>query len=486
MENQTPEKVSPWAASNSRQAPMLLTNGAVANAALGRRGAGRPRVMTVSGLGEDPAKGDTVDAFGQSLALNSESNGDIVQRLYGLGIDRRRSDPIVREAQFFDARFGGWRPRIHRVTRLARLASALVRGAEVDVVPTGGLVLRPSDVPDADVVSDVWNLPDARRRADAYFKTTRRLLPIRLPTPASAMHWTEPVAARAVGVPNLYCVSDLAAFRLPHASPLDKRRLLKRWRAIIAAADHLLVSSEACGRDLVRLFAMPEHRFTVTHQICGGRRSHGRDVEERVSHDQIRSTFGLPHRGYYVCHGPIEMMSNIGRIAEAYLASGTKRPLFIVGSMGYKGHLELRTIREDHVRFFELDASKIVAKRLVTLVDGLPRDLLAGVIRGARAVVVPFLYDCVGTAALDAMRFGTPVIASTTGAMPELVADAALTVDPYDAGAIADAIRAVDGDDELCASLSGKGPRRAALFGLDAFNARLEAAYERLGLSPAA
>jgi glycosyltransferase involved in cell wall biosynthesis len=440
--------------------------------------------VAVSALGGDPAEQRGADAFGRSLAMNAEHNGDAVRRLYGVGLDWRRSDnPLMREAQLADARFGSWEPGVNLVARLARLASALVRTARVEAVPSSGAVLRPSYDPDGDGAPDLWNLPDAQRRADAYFKTTTKLLPVRLPSPVSAMHWTKPVVARAVGVPNLYCVPDLAAFLLPYASPLDKRRLLRRWRAIIGAADHLLVSSEACGRDLVRLFGVPEHRFTVTYQISGDGRPQGRQAG-CVTQEQIRATFDLPHRGYYVCHGPVDMMSNIGRLAEAYMASGTKHPLLIVGSMGYKGHLELRTIRDDHVRYFERDASRIVAKRQITVIDGLPRDLLAGLVRGARAVVVPFLYECVGTAALEAMRYGTPVITAATGAMPELVADAALTVDPYDPRQIADAIRAVDGGDELRARLSGKGPRRAAQFGPEAFNGRLEAVYERLGLRP--
>lgn len=441
-----------------------------------------PRVMAVSALAGDSAKEDALDAFGRSLEQNTERSGDIVQRLYGFTAGRRRSDPLVREAQFFDARFGSWRPRVRRLTRLAQLTSALVGGSKVDVLPVSGTVLQPSDVLDGEAASAAWNLPDAQRRADAYFKTTRRLLPIHLPPQASAMHWTRPVPARAVGVPNLYCVPDLAAFRLPYASPLDKRRLLRRWKTIIAGADHLLVSSEACGRDLVRLFEVPENQFTVTYQIYGGGLLRSTDAQ-RVPQDQVHSTLGLPHRGYYLLHGPVEMMSNVGRVAEAYLSSGTKHPLLIVGAAGYKGHLEVQAIRDDHVRYFERGASRITVKRQVAVIDALPRNLLAGVIHGARAVVVPFLYDCVGTAALEAMRLGAPVITSTTGAMPELVSDAALTIDPYDTRAIAEAIRAVDGDEELRACLSAKGAQRAARFSPDAFNARLETIYEMLGLS---
>jgi glycosyltransferase involved in cell wall biosynthesis len=80
------------------------------------------------------------------------------------------------------------------------------------------------------------------------------------------------------------------------------------------------------------------------------------------------------------------------------------------------------------------------------------------------------------------MLLGTPVVTSNTASMPEVVGDAAITVDPYDVAALVRAIQAVDGDAELRARLAEAGPRRAALFSPERYAARLEALYGRLGL----
>jgi hypothetical protein len=46
--------------------------------------------------------------------------------------------------------------------------------------------------------------------------------------------------------------------------------------------------------------------------------------------------------------------------------------------------------------------------------------------------VLPSLYEGFGLTALEAMASGTPVVVSDRGALPQVVGDAALLVDPED------------------------------------------------------
>src|SRR5919206_3744750 len=121
-------------------------------------------------------------------------------------------------------------------------------------------------------------------------------------------------------------------------------------------------------------------------------------------------------------------------------------------------------------------------RRKIILLDYAPFRLLVNLIRGARAVLFPSLYEGFGLPALEAMLLGTPVITSNTASMPEVVGEAALQVDPYDISALVQAIQAVDGDAELRARMAEAGPRRAALFSPERYAARLEALYARLGV----
>ncbi len=61
--------------------------------------------------------------------------------------------------------------------------------------------------------------------------------------------------------------------------------------------------------------------------------------------------------------------------------------------------------------------------------------------------------------------------------MAEVAADAALLVDPYDTGAIARAVRRMDGDPALRADLAARGRIQAAKFSREAYRQRLAQVY---------
>jgi glycosyltransferase involved in cell wall biosynthesis len=64
----------------------------------------------------------------------------------------------------------------------------------------------------------------------------------------------------------------------------------------------------------------------------------------------------------------------------------------------------------------------------------------------ASVFAYPSLYEGFGIPPLEAMACGTPVVASTAGALPEILGDAALLVDPYDEDALAEALEAAAAD----------------------------------------
>jgi glycosyltransferase involved in cell wall biosynthesis len=82
----------------------------------------------------------------------------------------------------------------------------------------------------------------------------------------------------------------------------------------------------------------------------------------------------------------------------------------------------------------------------------------------ARALVFPSLYEGFGLPALEAMASGTPVIASNTTGLAEVVGDAGLTVDPGSVEELAEAMGRILGDEELRERLVAAGLDRAARF----------------------
>ena len=94
-------------------------------------------------------------------------------------------------------------------------------------------------------------------------------------------------------------------------------------------------------------------------------------------------------------------------------------------------------------------------------------EALIDLYRGAAAFVDTSLYEGFGYQVLEAMACGTPVVASDTTSLPEIVGDAGLLCPPGDAQAFADALRRVLDDSALAGDLRARGLARAAEFTWD-------------------
>ncbi len=97
-------------------------------------------------------------------------------------------------------------------------------------------------------------------------------------------------------------------------------------------------------------------------------------------------------------------------------------------------------------------------------VDDAARDHL---IRGARLLVLPSLYEGFGLPPLEAMARGVPVICSNAGSLPEVVGDAALLHDPHDHETLARHLRVLWADPKARTALAGRGLVQASGFSWD-------------------
>lgn len=91
-------------------------------------------------------------------------------------------------------------------------------------------------------------------------------------------------------------------------------------------------------------------------------------------------------------------------------------------------------------------------------------DELMRLYRGATAFAFPSLYEGFGIPPLEAQRMGTAVIAARSTALPEVLGDSALWVDPYDVDDIRRGLETIDRDPSLRAELARRGCANEARF----------------------
>ena len=415
--------------------------------------------------------GTGVATYGHVLADTLRAGGHAVTGLFGVDAGR---DPAMREVIFYD-RLGHVPPTPHlRRKRSRRVLRAALRPFHVrhaDEVPQSGRIETANlaeRLPAFDRLATAANLFEIAHR---HFGIYGRFLRLRMDRPPAIMHWTYPLPIRLEGAANIYTFHDLVPLRLPYTT-LDAKRA---YRDLLAActrqAAHICTVSEASRADIMAEFGIDGGRISNCYQASPLAPP---ETEPSADAAMIENIFGLPYRGYFLHFGAIEPKKNIGRLIEAYLGTGVSAPLVLTGGRGWHAQDELRLLVPDD----EADTThgRHMAERVRRL-EHLPRPLLARLIRGARAVLFPSIHEGFGLPVLEAMQLGTPVLTSAVGAPAEIAGDAALLVDPYDVGAIAAGIRALDSDAGLRDRIAAAGPGAAARFSTDAFRMRLEAMY---------
>ncbi|MBX5491547.1 MAG: glycosyltransferase family 4 protein [Chloroflexi bacterium] len=264
-----------------------------------------------------------------------------------------------------------------------------------------------------------------------------------------SLAFAQPVLWRG---PSVVSFMDLTFLRFPRAFNRANRVYLATMaRAAVRRADHLLAISESTRWDLIRLLGAAPDRVTVTY--CGA--DAGFRPLDGAAVATFRARHGLPE-GYILYVGTLEPRKNVPRLLEAYALlrrlRGGAPPLVLVGARGWRHHgIDAR------LAALELDAH-------VRWLGYLPPAELPLCYNAAGLFVYPSLYEGFGLPPLEALACGTPVVTSNTSSLPEAVGDAALTVNPRDVRALAEAMARVLDDSALRTRLRAAGPRWAARF----------------------
>lgn len=421
--------------------------------------------------------GTGVATYARNICRVASDAGHHVDVLYGEPF-RFHRNPVFREISFFDAVSAASPGRLARYVTAA--ASSLVPSKPFQVPLRGTVVAREfaARLPKSD---GFWNAPDVFYNADiAYanpYRLSRKFARVANPMGSNLAHWTYPMPIRLDGAGNVYTIHDLVPLRMPFTT-LDRKRPYYRMIAqICREADAIVTVSEHSKKDIVDLFDIAPDRIFNTYQSV-------ELPEAMLASDsatlarQLEGAHGLRYKEYILFYGAIEPKKNLGRLIEAYLASGIKLPLVVVGKDGwlFENDPALKRIVGPNAELPKTGGRPKVGTQ-VRRFDYASFSQLVALIRGARMVALPSLYEGFGLPIVESMICGTPVLTSNCGATAEIAGDAALLVDPYDTTSIRDGLIAMCEQDDLRQHYVDAGHQRVQFFSPARHAAKLEAVY---------
>jgi glycosyltransferase involved in cell wall biosynthesis len=270
-------------------------------------------------------------------------------------------------------------------------------------------------------------------------------------------------------IPTVATLLDLAAWELPASYRSGTAaRFGQRLRArLLRDAGAVLVGTEAvavAARKLVRLRADRIHVVRLApreaFRAAGDARLAGLAVPG-IDPEAERQRLGLPER-YFVYSGRYDARQDLPTLARALAdLAAAGRPRRLAAEVSWPPRvLMVGATPEDRAAVARLADRHGIADALA-YAPGLPPERLAALVAGARAAILPALSEATGLFAIEALACGTPLVASSVGALPEVVGAAGILVEPRDAARLAGALSAAWTDERLLNRLRAAAMERA-------------------------
>ncbi len=262
-------------------------------------------------------------------------------------------------------------------------------------------------------------------------------------------HYTLPAGLKGRSVVTIH---DLIHLKMPqYFSIVQRGYAATMMRYAVQHAGAIITISQKTKDDVLEAFHVDEESVTVVHL---GVHPVFRKLEDKSSVERFRVLHGL-EKPFVLFVGNVKPHKNIPTLLSAFAQVRTKiRGLdlvFVGGSCLLDANLAA------HARSLGItgsihDLNHVSESELITAYNA------------AEVVVLPSLYEGFGFPALEAMACGTAVVVSSGGALPEIVGEAAIIVDPLRPEELAEAIRATLEDSQRRSSLIEKGFKRAGEF----------------------
>jgi glycosyltransferase involved in cell wall biosynthesis len=285
--------------------------------------------------------------------------------------------------------------------------------------------------------------------------------------------FTGPRAARHTGVdlfhvpyfappnfsrtPTVVTIHDVIPLRLPLYRSGTK---VAAYMRLVAHAAHkatlIITVSQHSKQDMIDALKLPAERIRVIYNAAGDEFFPIADPSVLA---ETRKRYGVgEHYIFYL--GGLDQRKNVPQLVRAFghLYKQLGNPnlqLFISGNPDKQSGAFFPDPRPVAA---ELGITDQVIYRFVEDKDK------PAMYSGASLFAFPAIYEGFGLPPLEAMSCGAPVVCSNRTSLPEVVGDAALTVDPDDTQALVEAMKRVLTDNMLRNDLRARSLKQAAKF----------------------
>lgn len=230
--------------------------------------------------------------------------------------------------------------------------------------------------------------------------------------------------------PLVVSIMDLGYLRYPHQFTKPILAKLKFWTLLsIKRAVHILAISKSTKNDIIAYYPS-RGRSLISVTYPGYDKEKFKKQEARGKIEEVKRKYKIK-QNYILFLGTLKPNKNIEGLLQAFARLGEKNLQLVVA--GRKGWM-FKTIFEK--------VRKLGLGKQVIFTGFVEEGDVPVLMSGAEVFVMPSFWEGFGIPAIEAMACGTPVVVSNAGSLPEIVEEAGIVINPYDAKDIARGIKA--------------------------------------------
>lgn len=250
-----------------------------------------------------------------------------------------------------------------------------------------------------------------------------------------------------IKTPRITIIFDLSFLRFPEMFNKQDLYKLTKWTKYSAEESaHIITISQSSKKDIQKFYEISPKKITVVYP--GYDDKVFRKINDDGEIEKVLKKYEI--EGNYIIYiGTIQPRKNLLRLIRS-VKNIENIKLIIAGKINGKGR---KAWMNDEILS---EPKKLGIEEKIIFTDFVPTEELPYLISGAKAFVLPSLWEGFGIPVVEAMACGVPVIVSNVSSLPEVAGEAGILVNPESEIQIEQAIRLLVTDKKMHDRLAKK------------------------------